>query len=139
MEKLTVSMIYKRAVIYFEEGSIDSENFKQVDDFIKAQFIIPNGAFDEVFDDTEDDEVKASKISVKIHNIGIDEAVFDIEAEFIFNVDEKLTTKDLLEWQDENDLFSFGFSVFVNPEFIEDEMEAPSVELFDDFLIAVVK
>ena len=95
--------------------------------------------FDEVFDDTEDDEVKASKISVKIHNIGIDEAVFDIEAEFIFNVDEKLTTKDLLEWQDENDLFSFGFSVFVNPEFIEDEMEAPSVELFDDFLIAVVK
>ena len=139
MEKLTVSMIYKRAVIYFEEGSIDSENFKQVDDLIKAQFIISNGVFDEVFDDTEDDEVKASKISVKIHNIGIDEAVFDIEAELIFNVDEKLTTKDLLEWQDENDLFSFGLSVFVNPEFIEDEMEVPSVELFDDFLIAVVK
>ena len=67
MEKLTVSMIYKRAVIYFEEGSIDSENFKQVDDLIKAQFIISNGVFDEVFDDTEDDEVKASKISVKIH------------------------------------------------------------------------
>ena len=61
-------------------------------------------------------------------------------SEFEFSMHKKLTTEELLEWQDENDLFGFGLSLFLNSEFLVDKdgMEIHDVVEFDDLSISIL-
>lgn len=144
MENLTVVMTLKRVVIRISEDQLSKAGHealkKEANNFINSVFVISNGSFYEIFDDSEDDEVEATKTIASIDLVELDQIIVTIESEYSFSVPDKLTTKQLLEWQEENDPFAFGVSLSINPEFLknEDDAEAYELEVFDDFSIAVV-
>ena len=137
-------MTLKRVVIRISEDQLSKAGHealkKEANNFINSVFVISNGSFYEIFDDSEDDEVEATKTIASIDLVELDQIIVTIESEYSFSVPDKLTTKQLLEWQEENDPFAFGVSLSINPEFLknEDDAEAYELEVFDDFSIAVV-
>ncbi|MBT6471011.1 MAG: hypothetical protein HOK52_07100 [Candidatus Marinimicrobia bacterium] len=148
MEKLTVAMKFKQIVIEIEDDQLTKEgreilagNSKKSKNFLNTVFVIGNGSYDEIFDDSEDDEVEASKTITTINAVEPGRISVAIESEFSFNVFKKLTTKQLLEWQDENDPFGFGFTLSINPQFLMDPDDSEPCEfesLFDELSISVI-
>ena len=129
---------YKR--IFVDSAEIEDEIKELVEsgdfsDAINAVFVISNGSFYEIFDDSVDDEVEA--IETKITNLKYDDTGLSIDAEFLFEFS-MLTEMDqeaIEEWQDENESFAFGVSVSVVSEDGEKEI---NIEIFDDFRTTLV-
>ena len=129
---------YKR--IFVDSAEIEDEIKELVEsgdfsDAINAVFVISNGSFYEIFDDSVDDEVEA--IETKITNLKYDDTGLSIDAEFLFEFS-MLTEMDqeaIEEWQDENESLAFGVSVSVVSDDGEEEL---NIEIFDDFRTTVV-
>jgi|LWDU01.1.fsa_nt_gi hypothetical protein len=148
MEKLKVVMKFKQVIIEIDSDHLTEEgksflmgDSKESENFLNTVFVIANGSYDEIFDDSEDDEVEASKTITKINAVEPGQISVAIESEFSFNVPKKLTSEQLLEWQDENDPLGFGFTLSINPQFLidPDEFEPCEFEsIFDDFTITVL-
>ncbi|HIC40778.1 MAG TPA: DUF2779 domain-containing protein [Piscirickettsiaceae bacterium] len=137
----------KRGVIYVDENQFSDQGklllqgkFEDLDNFVNSIFIILNGSYDEIIDDSDEDEVSASKTITKIDAIESDHIIVTVISEFEFFMHKKLTTEELLEWQDENDLFGFGLSLFLNSEFLVDKdgVEVHDVVEFDDLSISIL-
>jgi len=147
MVKQIIEMRMKRGVIYVDENQFSDQGklllqgkVEDLDNFVNSVFIILNGSYDEIIDDSDEDEVSASKTITKIDAIESDRIVVTVISEFEFFMHKKLTTEELLEWQDENDLFGFGLSLFLNSEFLVDKdgMEIHDVVEFDDLSISIL-
>ena len=129
---------YKR--IFIDNAEIEDEIKELIEsgdfsDAINAMFVISNGSFYEIFDDSVDDEVEA--IETKITNLKYDDTGLSIDAEFLFEFS-MLTEMDqeaIEEWQDENESLAFGVSVSVVSEDGEKEI---NIEIFDDFRTTLV-
>ena len=129
---------YKR--IFVDSAEIEDEIKELVEsgdfsDAINAVFVISNGSFYEIFDDSVDDEVEATE--TKITNLKYDDTGLSIDAEFLFEFS-MLTEMDqeaIEEWQDENESLAFGVSVSVVSDDGEEEL---NIEMFDDFKAALV-
>jgi len=137
-ESQKFKLSYKR--IFVDSAEIEDEIKELVEsgdfsDAINAVFVISNGSFYEIFDDSVDDEVEA--IETKITNLKYDDTGLSIDAEFLFEFS-MLTEMDqeaIEEWQDENESFAFGVSVSVVSEDGEKEI---NIEIFDDFRTTLV-
>ena len=78
---------YKRIFIDSDEIEDEIKELIESGDFsdsINAMFVISNGSFYEIFDDSVDDEVEA--IETKITNLKYDDTGLSIDAEFIFEL-----------------------------------------------------
>ena len=137
-ESQKFKLSYKR--IFVDSAEIEDEIKELVEsgdfsDAINAVFVISNGSFYEIFDDSVDDEVEA--IETKITNLKYDDTGLSIDAEFLFEFS-MLTEMDqeaIEEWQDENESFALGVSVSVVSEDGEKEI---NIEIFDDFRTTLV-
>ena len=147
MVKQIIEMRMKRGVIYVDENQFSDQGklllqgkFEDLDNFVNSIFIILNGSYNDIIDDSDEDEVSASKTITKIDAIESDHIIVTVISEFEFFMHKKLTTEELLEWQDENDLFGFGLSLFLNSEFLVDKdgMEIHDVVEFDDLSISIL-
>ncbi len=147
MVKQIIGMRMKRGVIYVDENQFSDQGklllqgkVEDLDNFVNSIFIILNGSYNDIFDDSDGDEVSASKTITKIDAIESDHIVVTVISEFEFFMHKKLTIEELLEWQDENDLFGFGLSLFLNSEFLVDKdgMEIHDVVEFDDLSISIL-
>ena len=129
---------YKR--IFVDSAEIEDEIKELVEsgdfsDAINAVFVISNGSFYEIFDDSVDDEVEA--LETKITNLKYDDTGLSIDAEFLFEFS-MLTEMDqemIEEGQDENESLAFGVSVSVVSDDGEEEL---NIEIFDDFRVTLI-
>ena len=129
---------YKR--IFINNNEIEDEMRELIEsgdfsDAINAIFVISNGAFYKIFDDSVDDEVEA--IQTKITNLKYDDTGLSIDAEFLyeFSMLKEMDPESIEEWQDENESLAFGVSVSVVSDDSEDEL---NIEMFNDFRATLV-
>ena len=76
MVKQIIEMRMKRGVIYVDENQFSDQGklllqgkVEDLDNFVNSVFIILNGSYDEIIDDSDEDEVSASKTITKIDAI----------------------------------------------------------------------
>ena len=137
-ESQKFKLSYKR--IFVDSADIEDEIKELVEsgdfsDAINAVFVISNGSFYEIFDDSVDDEVEA--IETKITNLKYDDTGLSIDAEFLFEFSmlTEMDQESIEEWQDENESLAFGVSVSVVSDDGEEEL---NIETFDDFRATLV-
>ena len=124
---------YKR--IFIDNNEIEDEMRELIEsgdfsDAIDAMFVISNGSFNEIFDDSVDDEVEV--LETKITNLKYDDTGLSIDAEFFFEFP-MLTAMDqasIEKWQDQNESLAFGLSVSLVSDDGEEEL---NIEMFDDY------
>ena len=110
----------------------------KLEDLFWAEFILDNGDFSEIIDDSEGNVIKPTKMAITIINIVSGILSVDFKLEFLFTTLQKLTTESLDEWENENNEMVFGISMGIKWKYLEDEDDEGVQDGWDDLTITVL-